>query len=199
MAFFADLPDRETVEEPRWIEPEWRRVPHEFLPVSVPFSAVLFQDDDVAATIQGVDVYPTGITFTLLVVRHPEWNGPREALEQFAGHGGSKGGLRLGFALADGRRAEWPSHLYYGGAPEPGRPDAHLITRGGSASGDVAASHYFAWPLPDEGDLTLYMRWDERGVDEASAVIPGDALRAAAASTTALWPGATVPPASQHH
>jgi hypothetical protein len=88
MAFFADLPEPEAAEPPRWIEPEWRRVPHEFLPVSVPFSGVLFQDDEVAATIQGVEVYPTGVTFTLMVIRHPEWTGPHESLEQFAGRSG---------------------------------------------------------------------------------------------------------------
>jgi hypothetical protein len=42
------------------------------------------------------------------------------------------------------------------------------------------------------------MRWDERNVDEVSLTVPGDALRAAAARTTELWPGAKVPPASPH-
>jgi hypothetical protein len=202
MPFFADLPpEPDAPQHERYIAPPWARVPHEI--VAVPFAIaepVLHRSEEAAMVLADVHVYPTGITFTVLLVAHPT-NRTDEAPMHESFHGGPSGlagRVRVGLLQPDGRRQTFPMREGPGRDEQP--PKAVLIPAGGGGgSNDVASTGFWAWPIPPQGDVKLYFRWLSQGLEEREVILDGDALRAAAATAKAqeIWPGADYPEPTQ--
>lgn len=193
MGFFEELPPVDPPELCRYVEPEWRRVPREFVPVGVPAGRLVFRSPDIAVVLGGLEVYPTGFTMSVTATRHPEAAPTCEPTLIDALHGRGTGDpgelLRLGVLLGDGRRASYRESAEGG----PGAPEASITARGGGGSSETASAEYFVWPVPESGDVTLMFLWPAAGMQETSVVLPGDDLRAAASSAVEIWPGAVVP------
>jgi hypothetical protein len=56
------------------------------------------------------------------------------------------------------------------------------------ASGEHVRQTLWIWPLPPEGPVTLWCSWPNRGLQDASLVLDGDAIRTAASRAQPFWP-----------
>jgi hypothetical protein len=71
--------------------------------------------------------------------------------------------------------------------------DFHLAMYGGGGGGLSWAWDAWIWPLPPSGPVTLYCRWDGRGIPETATVLDLTALVDAADHAEELWPLPPVP------
>jgi hypothetical protein len=169
--------------------------PENEVPVVVPVSALLARTDDAAVTLTGVQVFSTGIGFTLTVRCRPEAlpdgeDGLHDLL--WRGHRGRDTALMVGVELADGRRA---SNLPGRDPFASGGPEDLVFTQG-SGSGDQLSVEQEWWlsPLPPAGPLRVVVRCDLLGLPETATELDGAAIRAAAEGVVVLWPW--VPPSA---
>jgi hypothetical protein len=162
-----------------------RRVnaPENEIPVALPLSVVLARTDEVAVGLFGLQVYSTGVAFTLVVRVRPssqlaEGRGLNELIWE---HRPGAGRFLLGIELADGRRSS--------GLPTPGH-DGDLVFHPGSGSGGDASVEQSWWlsPLPPEGPLRFVVRCPELGIAESVTELDGSAIRRAADGVVELWP-----------
>lgn len=156
----------------------------------LPLAEVVAIGDDVAVVVSGLEVYSSGFTMTVRGVRHPEAPGHDDDLHaDMAGAPGSSSArrLRVGLRYADGRVAVGD------GPPEQidGGPSAVLHALGGSGTSDGMEQRYWAWPVPEDGDVDLVVAWPARGIAETVLTVPGAALRDAAGDVRPVWSGTT--------
>lgn len=171
-------------------EPEWQRVPTEFVPQLLPLSVLLERRARVALTLTEVEVYPTGFQFSVSAIRHPEPSDDdhdeHADFGTFMNHHRGADRFRLGLDFGGGVQAtnDWPG----GGGSRGQAPDAVLRSLGGGGSGDAMEARFWAWPIPADGDIDVVYAWPICGLDEARFTISGDELRRAAAACEAIWP-----------
>ncbi|MDQ8046242.1 MAG: hypothetical protein AAGC46_14875 [Solirubrobacteraceae bacterium] len=198
--FFAPL--AEAPDDPpgrRYVAPPWMRIPTEFVPTLLPLVRLVgITDDGLAVVLSEVEVYPTGLRFTLRVVPRPgddiaaaAVTGP-DFYAETAGYGAPRLArrLRVGACWDDGRTA---TNLFLHGPEfDDEAPATVLRVDGGSGGGGFVEANFWLWPLPAAGDLTLVVAWHHRGLEEQGIVLNGDELRAAAHQSTVaeIWPGA---------
>ena len=74
--------------------------------------------------------------------------------------------------------------------------DQDLVVRGGSGGGLPDDVHLTYWvsPLPPEGPIVAVLSWPERGIEDATAELDADAIRAAAARAEQVRPEPPQPP-----
>jgi hypothetical protein len=162
--------------------------PENEIPVALAENLLLARTDDAAVALVGLQVYSTGVAFTLIVRVRP-------ASQQMAGrsvndlvweHGPGSGRFLLGLELSDGRRV---SNLRM-----PGGPADVVFTAGGGSGGEASIEQsWWLHPLPPEGPLRVVVRCAELGIGEADAVLDGTAIRRAAEDVVTLWPWAPPP------
>ena len=166
--------------------------PENEIPVALAENLLLARTDDVAVALVGLQVYTTGVAFTLIVRVRP-------SSELLAGgsvndlvweHGPRAGRFMMGLELSDGRRV---SNLRM-----PAGPTDVVFTAGGGSGGEASIEQsWWLHPLPPEGTLRFVVRCAELGIGEADAVLDGTAIRRAAADVVTLWPW-TTPPEHRH-
>ena len=166
--------------------------PENEIPVALPTNLLLARTHDAAVALVGLQVYTTGVAFTLVVRVRP-------SSQQLAGRslndlvwerGPGSGRLMMGLELSDGRRV---STLRM-----PGAPDDIVFTNGGGSGGEASVEQsWWLNPLPPEGPLRFVVRCAELGIEEASVVLDGTAIRRAADDVVTLWPWA--PPPEHRH
>jgi hypothetical protein len=167
-------------------QPEWLGPGPGDLPGFVPIQATLWRDGEVAVVVRGIEAYRTGVSFELSVMVR---QGPLEHLGMMmARHADPAGALRIGVALADGRRASIDDQFHHPlafGEPPPGPV---LMFRGSQSQGlnrmDV---QLWLWPLPPPGELTLGVVWRSRGIPETLHVLDAAVIREAAGRAEHLW------------
>jgi hypothetical protein len=157
--------------------------PENEVPVALPVNVVLARTEDVAVALLGLQVYTTGVSFTLVVRARPSselarTQGLNELIWQ---HGAGAGRFLLGVELADGRRAS---------GMRMGERDTDLVFHSGSGSGGEASVEQTWWlgPLPPEGPLVFVVRCPELGIGETATELDGSAIRRAADDVVTLWP-----------
>ena len=165
--------------------------PENEIPVALPQNQLLARTDDAAVALTGLQVYTTGVSFTLIVAVRPSSLGRtgRGLDELVWEHGPGSPRFLLGVELSDGRRA--------GGHRGRG-PEGDLVFHPGSGSGGAAFIDQSWWlsPLPPDGPVRFVLRCDELGIGETTTVIDGSAIRRAAADVVTLWPWEAPP---EHH
>lgn len=157
--------------------------PRNVLPGVVPVEAVLARTDDVVVSVASLHVYPTGLTFELVVLaRTPErghgpLGGPLGLSWTGVGPGAPPDGLRLGVAFPDGRRATTLDERW----PDDGPDDVVRIRPQGGGGSDTF-HHVGIWvtPLPPAGPLTFVCEWPAQGIPETRFVVDGADFAAAA-------------------
>lgn len=180
--------------EPRHSAPAWFEPPAGVVPGQSRQQVVLFRTDRAILVIGQIDVYPTGIEFTIdLRLRSTSddlFDTPWEFHSRSIRHQRPSGELpdeflRLGFAFADG--ATWTNfdHYLHRFDEEPTGPV--VIGRGGGGGGDRWTMRYWMWPLPPAGELVAYAEWPLFGIDEVSAVIDATELRNDADRAQRIW------------
>ena len=173
---------------------EWVRrhsAPENEAPVAVPVSAVLARTATVAVTLGGVQVFTTGVRFTVGLRCRPEALDPLEGRnigDLLWRHDRRAEQLLFGVELADGRRASnVPGEAHPFG--QPGDRDALVLSPGGGGGGQLVADQdWWMSPLPPAGPLRLVVRCDLLGLPETVTELDGAAVRAAAAEVVTLWP-----------
>jgi hypothetical protein len=157
--------------------------PENEIPVGLPTSVVLARTDDAAVALFGLQVYTTGVAFTLVIrVRPSSQLGSGRALNELVwGRGSGPGRFLIGIELSDGRRAS--------GLSMPDR-DSDLVFHSGSGSGGEASVEQTWWlsPLPPDGPLRLVVRCPELGIEETVTELDASAMRRAADGVVTLWP-----------
>ena len=173
MGFFEQEPPA-VPDEPPPRQPEWSAPPENVVGATVPFDLVLANTGDVAVAVGGMTAYPTGVSFTVRVVR-------REAASDdlfFRLHHPGPGGLRLGVELADGAKV-------IADRSEPGRGPT-LTPRGGGGGGLSFELGFWLWPLPPAGPLRFACAWPDEGIEETTAELEAP-IHEAAARAIELW------------
>ena len=192
MPFFEPLPSNPGAS--RHVDPEWRRVPVERVPVAIDQNRVVASNHRVALVLHSVEVYNTGVCFTLRGVRPPSAEASdRPLFESSRGRRGAPGHLRCGIAFDDGRRATNTDRA--GLRRGDDAPAAMLLSPSGAGTDDGFQTTFWVWPLPVEGDITIVTAWPAYGIDETQTVLPGDEIRNAAAMSQPVWPADPGPPA----
>lgn len=108
------------------------------------------------------------------------------------------GSLEMRVGFADGREATASG---YGPSPaimsyyqawhegrEPEVPAGPIIAQGsGGGGGKQWDFHYWVWPLPPDGPLTISCEWRAGGVALSSTEVDGGAIRRAGSNSKSLW------------
>jgi hypothetical protein len=177
---------------------QFRRLsaPENEVPASIPVSALLVRTGTSALTLTGVQVFSTGVGFTLTVRCRPEAlpDGQADLHElMWRGRRGQGSALLVGVEFADGRRASnLPGRDPFGSAAGSG----DLLLTQGSGSGHQLTVEQEWWlsPLPPAGPLRLVVRCDLLDLPETVTELDGTAIQAAAEDVAVLWPW--VPPSA---
>ena len=204
MSFFDELPvPPERPRQPKFVVPPWAAPPSDELPAVVGVSQFLRRTPQMVMAVTSAEVYSTGCVLELVwtVRRGTETDAEWAALCERcfnrasfrAGPHGGGGGLRLGVAFPDGRKAtadEWPN---WGIEPADPGPGPVLTTAGGgsgSGSDDEANSStkFWLWPLPPLGELRIVAQWTDLGMAQESMAVNGDELASAAERVQPYWP-----------
>lgn len=198
MDFFASLSPQE--QPPRLVRqrsPVWIRPSSNVLPASIPGDSLLLHRPRVAASIDGLRVYPNALAFNV----HVLYRGGRDLSRRPDGHSSSPfrtavfspgepadlaRALRLGVLYADGRRAL--AHYQLPRPPRDAEPEPPVM-RPLSGHGNEGAwfQDFYIWGLPEEGPITIMYSWLDQDVPESRFEIDGDAVRAAADRIIVLW------------
>ena len=166
--------------------------PENEIPVALAQNLLLARTDEAAVALVGLQVYTTGVSFTLVVRARPSWQQRtgRSLNDLVWEHRPGSGRLMMGLELSDGRRV---SSLRL-----PGGPDDVVFASGGGSGGEASVEQsWWLSPLPPEGRLRFVVRCDGLGIDESSVVLDGTAIRRAAEDVVTLWPWA--PPPEHRH
>ena len=166
--------------------------PENEIPVALPQNLLLARTEDAAVALVGLQVYTTGVSFTLVIRLRPgsQLVAGRSLNGLVWEHGPGSGRLMMGLELSDGRRV---STLRL-----PGGAEGVVFASGGGSGGEASVEQsWWLSPLPPEGPLRFVVRCAELGIEEASAVLDGTAIRRAAEDVVTLWPWA--PPPEHRH
>lgn len=106
-------------------------------------------------------------------------------------------GIAIGIRFSDGRDTrggQGPSPVlmdYYrewSEGKDPAEPPGPVIAQmNGSGHETSYDFHYFVWPLPPDGPVTVTCRWPGRGLQTAGKELNGTAIRAAGLKSRSLW------------
>lgn len=149
--------------------------------------AVVLHDPDRAVVIDDVIVYPTGFTFSLVVIdaaaaRHGEH-------DQDPGWWPA-GDRSPGDAIREPRcRLRFPEGTYvspdFTDSDDPLTPQ--ITSLGGGGSDTRSETTYWVTPLPSPGRLTFEARWPDSDDPPGSVTIDADVLLDAVSRTVRIW------------
>jgi hypothetical protein len=192
MSFFRDEP---VVEDARATTLRMRmqsvmsqtQPPDDELGVAVPIvPMVLLRNDDLMLAIAGIEAFSTGFVLrAAAMARRPEVLGKHQHFGMHPRHG--PGGVQLGVMYDDGRRGETSS------GPDPRAlvtsPERiFIMPRGGHGGPRRLDQSFWIYPLPRSGPITFIARWSDVGLDEQRQEMDSEALLAAAANNSPMWP-----------
>ena len=171
------------------------RPPVNMLPATWPVAVLLSRTDEVAISVLGAHVYPSGMTLRFLLASRKQQDDPH-ALQALSLPLRARGGLepdnilRLGVRYSDGR--SWSSL---------GQPDMlqtlevdfdettpRLVPMGGSGNGKTYEQGMYLTPLPPDGPLEFLCAWPRYSIPETSATIDATGIITAAENAVELWP-----------
>ncbi len=180
--------------------PPFSGPPGSELGVTVPMRVVLASDPTIVIALTDCAAYSNGFEF-LVAVRSKE-----DLDHRLLGFGppippGAKEPdslFRITVRFADGRSASSGQRVpglelmdYYlakRDGLEPKLPKGPvLMPRSGGGGGKRWDFHYWVWPLPPDGNLTLTCEWPARGMPLTEHELDGAAIRRAGESSPDLW------------
>lgn len=162
----------------------------------VPLELLLARSDQAAVTVSAITVYPERFSLTvnsflrpsvkrrghqrraLPILRH-ELDDRRDPVPDEM--------LRFGLAWPDGGRAtnlDWVEHDW----PDATRPSHGLEEGSGSGTDHQYSTEYWAWPVPDSGQLTIVVEWPFFEVEETVTVIDATLFGEASRRAHPVWP-----------
>jgi hypothetical protein len=195
--FSWDDDDSESPPEHR--PPTWLGPPEDELGKTIPLDSVIARSEIGVVAVSHAVVYSTGVSFDF--VARARGLSPSQAnrlfheQHTFGEDELPDGLLRIGFELADGRRA---SNLNWRAQRRLMAPDAepegpvlmpHAGGGGSAGGGDVSLRPgYWLWPLPPTGPFWISCEWPVVKIPLTTIEIDGDRVVEAAAEHVELFP-----------
>ena len=180
MPFFGEEPPPEPPRSHQ-PQPEWIAPPDGELGGWVPLQVELARSGEHLVLLGPLRAHPTGVELSVEIRNRAE----HLAMNLIGPRSSGDGSIRFGVRFADGSSTS---------SSPPGFPARHertdgpvLMSRGGGGGGGRYEQRLWLWPLPVEGDIQFFMKWDFGGFDERMVVLDGDAIRAAARRVERLW------------
>jgi hypothetical protein len=182
---FFEVPAAEP--EPEYQPRGWMGPPGDVLTDVIGVGQVIGRSDRAVVVLTDLRPFPTGVMLRVLVWIRIE--GDDDYVDVPSGllhhRPGDQRAFRLGFELADGRRAtnlarpRWTDE----------DPGPVLLTRGGGAGGPhgQAEAELWLWPLPPPGRLRVVCEWPAYGIAETSLELDATELVDAAARARPVW------------
>ena len=169
--------------------PEWTGPP-KMVGGHVAGPRFIARSENVVVAIRQVLAYPNGVEINVEAHAHgPSVDGsspvrvPSSADEVFFNHQ-----PRFAVRFADGTEVVQDDEYWLRGGHGPTlMVSGARRGSGGPDNPEDAIVTLWLWPLPPPGPLTLTCSWQRRGLD-ASTVLDGDAIRAAAEQAMPFWP-----------
>ncbi len=201
ISFFDPLP----VEPPRPADPvpqqtpPWFGPPDDVLPGIVGLELPLVHTARQVMWIGAVEVYPTGIAFSVLMCGQEAAGagvemGPgtwRFGVQLSQGGKATVHGVRM-FSRPEGgasRLLVGPGVLGLGGDRAQSPPDGPVLrARGGGGSRRAWRQEYWLWPLPPPGDLLFACEWPDLEIEFTTATISTSTLHDAVDRAQPMWP-----------
>lgn len=187
MSFFTHTPEEPPTPEPMPPQPEWLGPPNGQLPTPLLSRVKLFGNDRAVLTLDHLNVYKTGIEFSLNV-----WARSPGEIHDIPWEAHDRRGtirpdfMRLGFEFANGAR--WTNlpnnHNHFENEPD----GPVLIGQGGGGGPHFWSMKQWLWPLPPPDETHVHVAWPQYGIDETSVTIDTSGFASAAASAEELWP-----------
>jgi len=182
--------------------PPWHGPPSNVLGGFVPIRLLLARTEHGLLSADGLNAYPTGFAFALVVQARPseddrllDWDPfspPRRRGIQRRdprSPGIAPEVLRFGIQFSDGSKA---TNLR---PPQPTPNESPtgpvLICHGGGGGGTEWRLSYWTWPLPPPGPLTFVCEWPARGIPLSRVEMDAGLILDAAKEAEVLWPDET--------
>ncbi|MDA8332184.1 MAG: hypothetical protein M0027_13490, partial [Candidatus Dormibacteraeota bacterium] len=187
MSFFDEehLPTSAQIPR-RGARPPWAGPPDNVLPAPFGDRLLMGQSEQAAVAVFGAQACATGFGVDIVAkwrqpgrpepVRHGLYFDPRRGPDA----------LRFEIHFADGRVARGANPGEDPSDPDPRFP--RLSPQHGFGSNGQWVQHMWVWPLPPPGPITFVCAWPVLGISETQAIVDADAILAAAAGATPLWP-----------
>ncbi|WP_433613132.1 hypothetical protein [Prescottella agglutinans] len=160
-------------------------IPPNEIPVSVPFRLVLASTDELAVWMTNVQVYSSGMTFSLEASQHDG--------DRFLG--------MYGFGKPE---AGHTPPMLFGIEDSAGtiatnlpKTRSGLQPHGGGGSPAHQSVQYSLAPLPAPGTMRVYFAWPHFGIEEIRFDVDTTAIHDAVADVVTLWPSEESKPASR--
>ena len=182
------------------VYPPWWTEEERVIPVTIEWDRVLIDQPELAAYVGGLRVFPSGFEMEFTAAVRPDGSGlrdqrlerrvnlrPRISPLQPPAADDLAAMFRVGVQFADGRRAVADPTDFFGMLDPSAELPLVQFPNGAGWTRGLSYANLRVHGIPEEGDVTLFYQWLEFAVGEASVVIDGDALRAAAARATVLW------------
>jgi hypothetical protein len=188
----APLADRVPPAPPPWAGP-----PESELGVAVPIRALLANQPGLVIALTECGAFSNGFNLGIAVRSQSDLD--HSAIGFGPPSDGDRAGkFEVGVTFADGRQATTSGHgpnpalmAYYQAwreGREPDVPAGPIVAMGsGGGGGKRWDFHYWVWPLPPDGPLTISCEWRAGGMPLSSIEVDGGAIRQAGSSSISLW------------
>jgi hypothetical protein len=177
--------------------PPWAGPPESEIGVALPMRQALHRTVDVVIAVTDLTAYSNGFEFRI-AVRSKAAIDPRDMGFGPPPFRETGTGLSVELRYADGR-----SKTSSGGGPDPDTMDyyraagegeepaippgpvlGHTSGGGGGRRWDF---HWWVWPLPPDGLVTITCHWPARGIDSTPVELDGAAIRRAGEQSKSVW------------
>jgi hypothetical protein len=185
------------VREGRPPRPKWSGPPDDEVGVAVAVRMVVASQPRLFIAVTDCVAYSNGFTLGLAV------RSKDEIPPDMMGFGlhrepGDDPGIQIGIRFSDGRdsrgggrgpnRAVMDYYREWSEGKDPLEPAGPVIgQQGGGGGGQRYDFHYFVWPLPPDGPVTITCKWPARGLLTAGKELNGTAIRAAGLKSRGVW------------
>lgn len=191
------------------------RPPADFVGSVAPFNAVLARSDQLAVTVHGFTVYPTGFEFTITIrvksptrrggPPDPAWHEQLRGGPRYRGSPPASSDFRVEIVYPNGarygNRAPWWEGWKEGEEPveKLNDPDGEfdsstgesrlwsLSPMGGSGTDDMTETTFWQSPLPGLGSMKLVCEWRAEGIPRTEIDVDTRPLLDAAARAIPVW------------
>jgi hypothetical protein len=174
--------------------PKWGGPPDEEVGVAVAARTMIASQPRLFIAVTDCVAYSNGFTFGLAV------RSKDEIPPHMMGFGpyperGDDAGIQVSIRFSDGRegglgpnRAIMDYYREWSEGKDPPEPAGPIIgQQSGGGGGTNWDFHYFIWPLPPAGPVTITCKWPARGLQSAGKELNGTAIRAAGLKSHSVW------------
>ena len=177
--------------------PRWGAPPDDEVGVAVAARMVLASQPRLFMAVTDCVAYSNGFTLGIAVRSKDEIRPDMMGFGPHREHG-DDAGIQVSIRFSDGRDSRGPGlgpnrevMAYYkewSEGKDPPEPVGPIIgQQGGGGGGHRWDFHYFIWPLPPDGQVTITCKWPGRGLQTAGKELNGTAIRAAGLKSKSVW------------